>query len=39
MPNKSYGYLLKIEPNNLVFSKTYKITFDNVAITFTDQNS
>ena len=37
-PNKSYGYLLNIEPNNLVFLKTYNTEFDDITITFTDQN-
>ena len=36
-PNKSYGYLLNIEPNNLVFLKTYNTEFDDITITFTDQ--
>ena len=37
-PNKSYAYLLNVEPNNLVFLKTYNTEFDEVIITFTDQN-
>ena len=37
-PNKSYGYLLNVEPNNLVFLKTYNTKFDDITITFTDQN-
>ena len=28
VPNKSYAYLLNIEPNNLVFMKTYNTEFD-----------
>ena len=28
MPNKSKAYLLTVEPNNLVFLKTYKSEFD-----------
>ena len=36
--NNSYTYLLKVEPSNLVFLKTYKVEFDKVIITFTDQN-
>ena len=36
--NKSYAYLLNIEPSNLVFLKTYNTEFDEIFITFTDQN-
>ena len=35
MPNKSYAYLLHVEPSNLVFLKTYKTEFDESIITFT----
>ena len=35
---KFYGYLLKVEQDNLVFLKTYNIEFDDITITFTDQN-
>ena len=38
MPNKSHTYLLNVEPNNLVFLKTYNIEFDEIIITFTDEN-
>ena len=38
MPNKSYAYLLNVEPTNLLFSKTYNTKFDGIIITFTDQN-
>ena len=38
MPNKSYGHLLNVELNNLVFLKTYNTEFDEIIITFTDQN-
>ena len=38
MPNKSYSYLLNVEPSNLVFLKTYNSEFDEIIITFTDQN-
>ena len=38
-PNKSYAYLLNFEPNNLVFLKAYNTEFDEIRITFTDQNS
>ena len=37
-PNKSYAYLLNVEPSNLVFFKTYSTGFDEIIITFTDQN-
>ena len=38
MENKSYAYLLNVEPSNLVFQKTYNTKFDKMIITFTDQN-
>ena len=37
-PTKPYAYLLNIEPSNLVFLKTYDTEFDEIVITFTDQN-
>ena len=37
--NKSYAYLLKVEPSNQVFLKTYNGEFDEIIITFTDQDS
>ena len=37
-PNKSYGYLLNIEQNNFVFLATCNTDFDDIIITFTDQN-
>ena len=37
-PNKSYTYLLNTEPINLVLLKTYNIEFDEIVITFTNQN-
>ena len=37
-PNKSYAYLLNVEPSNLVFLKTYNSQFDEIIITFTNQN-
>ena len=37
-PNKSYTYLLNVEPSNLVFLKTYNTEFHEIIITFTDQN-
>ena len=36
--NKSDAYLLKVEPSNLVVLKTYNTEFDEITITFTDQN-
>ena len=38
-PNKSYAYVLNVEPSNLVFLKTYNTRFDEIIITFTDQHS
>ena len=38
MPNKSYAYLLNVEPSNLVFLKTYSADSDETIIRFTDQN-
>ena len=31
--------MLNIEPSNLVFLKTYNTEFDEIIITFTDQNA
>ena len=36
--NQSYAYLLIAEPSILVFLKTYNTKFDEVIVTFTDQN-
>ena len=36
--NKSYGYLLNVEPSNAVFLKTYNAEFDDISIVFTNQN-
>ena len=36
--NKSYDYPLNVEPSNLVFFKAYNAEFDEIFITFTDQN-
>ena len=38
-PNKSYAYLLNLEPSNLVFWKTYNTEFYEIIKIFTDQNS
>ena len=35
--NKSYAYLLNIEPNNLVLLKTYITAFDKIIVIFSDQ--
>ena len=37
-PNKSYAYLLNVERSNSVFLQTYNTEFDEVIITFTNQN-
>ena len=37
-PNKSYAYLLSVEPSNLVFLKTYNTEFDENIIIFIDEN-
>ena len=37
-PNKSYAYLLNVEPSNLVFLKTYSTELDEIIMTFTNQN-
>ena len=39
IPNKSYAYLLNVEPSNLVFLKTYNTEFDEIIIKFMNQNS
>ena len=38
MPNKSYAYLLNVDPSNLVFLKTCNTEFDEIIITFMSQN-
>ena len=37
-PNKSYAYLLNVEPINVLFLKTSNTGFDEIITTFTDQN-
>ena len=37
-PNKSYAYLLNIEPSNLMFFKTYNTEFDDINIISMGQN-
>ena len=36
--NKSYAYLLNVEPSNFLFLKTYNAEFDEIIKTITDQN-
>ena len=36
--NKSYAYLLNNERSSFVFLKIYNTEFDEIIITFTDQN-
>ena len=36
--NRSYAYLLHAEPSNLLFLKTFNWGFDDMTITFTNQN-
>ena len=38
VPNKSFGQLLDISPNNFKFLKTFNTKFSNVEVCFTDQN-
>ena len=38
MPNKSYVYLLNVEPSNLVFLKTFNTDFDDITVAFTGRN-
>ena len=38
MPNKSYDYLLNVEPSNLEFLKTNNTDFDDIVITFLYEN-
>ena len=37
-PNKPYAYLLNVGPSNVMFFKTYNTEFDQIILTFTDQN-
>ena len=37
-PNKSCTYLLNVETSNLVYLKNYNTEFDDITITFMDQN-
>ena len=37
-PNKSFAYLLNVEPSNAVILKIYNTEFDKIIIPFSDQN-
>ena len=37
-PNKSYAYLLNVEPSSLVLLKTCNTEFNEIIITFSHQN-
>ena len=37
-PKESYTYLLNVKPSNFAFLKTLNTEFDEIIITFTDQN-
>ena len=39
VPNKSFGQLLNISPNNFLFLKTFSPDFSYIEVWFTDQNS
>ena len=39
VPNKSFGSLLEISPENRIFSKTFNWEFQEIKVWFTDQNS
>ena len=37
-PSRSYEYLLRVEPSNLVLLKTYNTVFDDITLIFNDQS-
>ena len=39
IPNKSFGQLLDISPNNFIFLETFNSEFSYIKVWFTDQNS
>ena len=39
VPNKSFGQLLNISPENFIFLKSFDSEFSYIAVWFTDQNS
>ena len=38
-PNKSFGQLLNISPENVIFLKTFDSEFSHIDVWLTDQNS
>ena len=36
--NKFYAYLLNVESSNLLFLKNFNTEFDDITVTFTDEN-
>ena len=38
-PNKPFGSLLEISPTNHIFLKTFNSEYDEIIVSFTDQNS
>ena len=39
VPNKSFGQLLDISPENFIFLKTFDLEFPYIEVWFTNQNS
>ena len=39
VPNKSFGQLLNISPENFIFLRTFDSEFSHIHVRFTDQNS
>ena len=39
VPNKSFGELLDISPENFIFFKTFDLELSYIEVYFTDQNS
>ena len=39
VPNKSFDSLLDISPSNHIFLKTFNSEYDEIVVSFTDQNS
>ena len=39
VPNKPFGSLLEISPTNFIFLKTFNSEFQEIKVSFTDQNS
>ena len=38
VPNKSFGSVLDISPSNHIFLKTFNSEYDEIVVSFTDQN-